>query len=110
MFRRLFWFVAGIAAGTWATTKVNRAARRLAPDSLAATAADRAVRLGGRARQFALDVRAGMTEREQELHHALGLDGTPAELPGQRPEIAHRDRAATDHAYHRHVHKQKEGH
>jgi hypothetical protein len=100
MFRRLFWFAAGIAAGTWATMKVNKAARRLTPDSLAATAADRALQLGGRARRFALDVRAGMSEREEDLNHALGLDARRAALPGQRPEIA-----ATDDVY-----EQKEGH
>ncbi len=116
MFRRLFWFAAGIAAGTWATTKVHRAARRLTPDSLAAAAADRAVELGGRARRFALEVRAGMTERERELHQALGLDESPAQLPGRRrPEIGYRADGAGEDAYEphtpkRHVYKQKEGH
>ncbi|MCQ4082773.1 DUF6167 family protein [Streptomyces sp. RB6PN25] len=96
MFRRLFWFAAGITAGVWATMKVNRAARRLTPDSLAATAADRAIEIGGRARQFAHDVREGMNRRELELNDALGLAEAPeAELPGQRSEI---------------VYKQKEGH
>ncbi len=105
MFRRLFWFAAGITTGVWATMKVGRAARRLTPESLAGQAADRAVRLGGRARQFALDVRTGMTEREAELGQALGLDAEPSrprhpQLPGQRPEIARG----------RHPHQQKEGH
>ncbi|WP_433888203.1 DUF6167 family protein [Streptomyces sp. CA-111067] len=73
MFRRMFWFLTGAATGVWATTKVNRALRRLSPDSLAATAADRALETGARLRTFAHDVRSGMAQREVELHDALGL-------------------------------------
>lgn len=76
MFRRLFWFFTGAATGVWATVKVNRALRRLSPDSLAATAADRALETGARVRLFAQDVRAGMARREGELHDALGLRTT----------------------------------
>ena len=82
MFRRLFWFLTGAATGVWATTKVNRALRRLSPDSLAATAADRALETGARLRIFAHDVRAGMAQREVELHDALGLTGAG---DGRRP-------------------------
>jgi hypothetical protein len=73
MFRRTFWFTAGAAAGVWATTKVNRRLRQLTPESLAAQAADKAVEAGHRLREFALDVRAGMAQRETELNDALGL-------------------------------------
>ncbi len=104
MFRRLFWFAAGITTGVWATVKVGRAARRLTPEGLAATAADRALEMGGRARRFADDVRAGMTEREAELGEALGLDAAPEQprtgLPGPRQQIASR----------RNPHEKKEGH
>src|SRR5882757_2606587 len=72
MFRRSFWFVTGAATGVWATVKVNRAVRRLSPESLAAAAADRALETGARLRLFARDVRAGMAQREGELHDALG--------------------------------------
>ncbi|MFD7867669.1 DUF6167 family protein [Streptomyces sp. NPDC057682] len=74
MFRRTFWFTAGAAAGVWATTKVNRKIRQLAPESLAAQAADRAVVAGHRLKDFALDVREGMARREAELGEALGID------------------------------------
>ncbi|MCS0639723.1 DUF6167 family protein [Streptomyces sp. LP05-1] len=83
MFRRTFWFTAGAAAGVWATTKVNRKLKALTPESLAAQAADKAVETGHRLRDFALDVRAGMAQRQAELGEALGLDapeGGP-ELP-----------------------------
>ncbi|MDF3288885.1 MULTISPECIES: DUF6167 family protein [Streptomyces] len=108
MFRRLFWFVTGITAGVWATNKVHRAARRLTPEGLAATAADRAIELGGRARRFAKDVRAGMSERESQLNNLLGLDAPHAELPGQRPEIAYQADARTPQT--RPLYEQKEGH
>ncbi|MEU6173393.1 DUF6167 family protein [Streptantibioticus parmotrematis] len=116
MFRRLFWFVAGVSTGVWATTKVNRAVRRLSPDSLAATAADRALELGGRARQFAIDVRAGMTEREAELGGILGTDDQPgpepaphrAVLPVNRPQITYRGHVRS--RVHPQDHQQKEGH
>ncbi|MFI6090088.1 DUF6167 family protein [Streptomyces sp. NPDC051218] len=85
MFRRTFWFTAGAAAGVWATTKVNRKIKQLTPESLAAQAANKAVEAGHKLKDFALDVRDGMAQREAELGEALGLDaqGDP-ELPGQR--------------------------
>ncbi|MBD0711769.1 MULTISPECIES: DUF6167 family protein [unclassified Streptomyces] len=80
MFRRTFWFTAGAAAGVWATTKVNRKLKQLTPESLASQAANKALETGNRLKDFALDVRAGMVQREAELEEALGLDA-PAE-PG----------------------------
>ncbi|MFD1831433.1 DUF6167 family protein [Streptomyces desertarenae] len=92
MFRRAFWFGAGAAAGVWATTKVNRKLRSLAPESLAARAAGQAVEAGHRLKEFALDVRAGMAQRESELNDALGLTaadpaplGTATDRPGLPP-------------------------
>ena len=88
MFRRTFWFTTGVAAGVWATTKVNRKLRQLTPESLAAQAANKAIdaghRLKDRARDFALDVRAGMAQREAELGDALGLNAPVDQLPGPR--------------------------
>ncbi|MFD3735250.1 hypothetical protein [Streptomyces sp. NPDC058632] len=78
MFRRTFWFTTGVAAGVWATTKVNRKLRQLTPESLAATAANKAIEVGGRIKDravdFAFDVRDNMARREAELGDALGLD------------------------------------
>ncbi|MDT3399207.1 DUF6167 family protein [Streptomyces sp. B1866] len=86
MFRRTFWFTSGVAAGVWATTKVNRTLNKLTPESLAARAADRAVLAGRRIRVFALDVRDGMADREAALKDALGLTQPPGPraLPAQR--------------------------
>ncbi|MET7640562.1 DUF6167 family protein [Streptomyces sp. NPDC005438] len=89
MFRRAFWFTTGAAAGVWATTKVQRKLRELKPDALAHRAADRAVETGHRLREFALDVRAGMAQREGELNEALGLnapvDVDPPRIAAQAP-------------------------
>ncbi|MGW6460434.1 DUF6167 family protein [Streptomyces sp. NPDC055078] len=90
MFRRTFWFTAGAAAGVWATTKVHRKLKQLTPESLAAQAANRAVDAGHRLKDFALDVRAGMVQREEELGEVLGVNAPPG-LPAQRhrPAIGH---------------------
>lgn len=86
MFRRTFWFTAGAAAGVWATTKVNRKLRQLTPESLAAQAANKAIEAGHRLKDFALDVRDGMAQREAELDEALGLNTRPdLPAPGASP-------------------------
>ncbi|RNG35639.1 DUF6167 family protein [Streptomyces botrytidirepellens] len=92
MFRRTFWFTTGVAAGVWATTKVQRKLNQLTPESLAAQAADRAVLAGRRIKVFALDVRDGMADREAALKDALGLTSAPpandlTQLPAQRGRI-----------------------
>ncbi|OAH14184.1 DUF6167 family protein [Streptomyces jeddahensis] len=85
MFRRTFWFTAGAAAGVWATTKVNRKLKQLTPESLAAQAANKAIEAGHKLKDFALDVRDGMAQREAELDEALGLNAeTDAGLPAPR--------------------------
>ncbi|AYG84046.1 hypothetical protein DWB77_06255 [Streptomyces hundungensis] len=89
MFRRTFWFTAGAAAGVWATTKVNRKLKQLTPESLAARTADKAVEAGHRLKDFALDIKSGMAQREAELNDVLGIDGSePRELPARRRLVA----------------------
>ncbi|MFG2678688.1 hypothetical protein [Streptomyces sp. NPDC048392] len=98
MFRRTFWFGTGMAAGVWATTKVNRKLKQLTPDSLAATAANKALDAGTRIRDravgFALDVRDNMAQREAELDDALGLKALvdrQLAAPGRRAAIENRN-------------------
>ncbi|WP_112465714.1 hypothetical protein [Streptomyces triticisoli] len=93
MFRRTFWFTTGVAAGVWATTKVNRKLKQLTPESLAATAANKALeaghRLKDRAVGFALDVRDNMAQREAELGEVLGIDApVDPELPSPKLSAA----------------------
>ncbi|MET7479045.1 hypothetical protein ABZT17_32430 [Streptomyces sp. NPDC005648] len=87
MFRRTFWFGTGVAAGVWATTKVNRKLKQLTPENLAASAANKAIEAGHRIKDravgFALDVRDNMARREEELGEALGINTAP-ELPAPR--------------------------
>ncbi|MEO3975196.1 DUF6167 family protein [Streptomyces sp. CAU 1734] len=103
MFRRTFWFTAGAAAGVWATAKVNRKLKQLTPESLAAQAANKAIDTGHRLKDFALDVRAGMLQREEELGEVLGTNTPPdPELPAQRhrPALARPGMRAPDtHSY-----------
>ncbi|MGW0075194.1 hypothetical protein ACWDU9_08075 [Streptomyces cellulosae] len=89
MFRRTFWFTTGVAAGVWATTKVNRKLKQLTPEHLAVAAANKAIeagsRLKDRAVDFALEVRDHMDRREAELGEALGLNApVDRELPAPR--------------------------
>ncbi|GHF39235.1 hypothetical protein GCM10010218_20640 [Streptomyces mashuensis] len=105
MFRRTFWFTTGVAAGVWATTKVNRKLAKLTPESLALQAADRAVLAGRKVKLFALDVRDGMAHREAALRDALGLAAAPGPedghraLPAQRHLVALEPQHPTHHSY-----------
>ncbi|TDU02743.1 hypothetical protein EDD99_1144 [Streptomyces sp. 846.5] len=80
--RRIFWMAVGAGATVWTVNKANRLARSITPGSLADTAAQGAVELGGAVRSFAGEVRAGMLQRELELNRELGLDGSVLALPG----------------------------
>ncbi|WP_327065704.1 DUF6167 family protein [Kitasatospora sp. NBC_01302] len=84
MVRRIFWMTVGAGAAVWAMNKANEATRRLTPDSLSGAAARSALHLGDTAKRFALEVRAGMAEREEQLRADLGLDGTAVVEPPAR--------------------------
>ncbi|GAA1014194.1 hypothetical protein STXM2123_5435 [Streptomyces sp. F-3] len=93
MFRRTFWFTTGLAAGVWATTKVNRKLKQLTPENLAVIAANKALEAGHRFKDravcFALDVRDHMAQREAELGEALGI-AAPVDhgLPSSKRPVA----------------------
>ena len=93
-----------MAAGVWATTKVNRKLKQLTPENLAVTAANKAIdtgtRLKDRAVGFALDVRDNMAQREAELTDALGIREDP-ELPAPRRVAAIENTTYTTHSYNR---------
>lgn len=104
MFRRTFWFTAGAAAGVWATQKVNRKLKQLTPESLAAQAANKAIDAGHRLKDFALDVRDGMVQREGELGEVLGLEApTGPELPAPRRLVALEPDKPPKHAQYSHT-------
>jgi hypothetical protein len=70
---RVMWFVAGSAAGVYASVKARRAAYRLSMPGLV----DQAAALGLGWRAFSQELREGMETRERDV--ARELTGTPHE-------------------------------
>lgn len=68
---RAVWFVAGTAAGIYATAKARRAAYRMSMPGLV----DQAAALGLGWREFSDELRDGMTRYEHEI--AVRLDAAP---------------------------------
>jgi hypothetical protein len=68
---RLFWLGVGAAVGIMATRRLNRAARHLTPGGFAEDVGDALHELAGAVGSFGADVRAGMAERERELHRLV---------------------------------------
>ncbi|HKS46818.1 MAG TPA: hypothetical protein VJT49_17235 [Amycolatopsis sp.] len=65
--KRLFWLGVGVAAGVVLSRKATRTARQATPAGLASNLGEAVGELAGAIGSFGADVRAGMSEREQEL-------------------------------------------
>jgi hypothetical protein len=65
--KRLFWLGVGLAVGVYATRRATEAAHALTPAGVGANLADGLRELGAGLGAFGAEVRAGMSEREQEL-------------------------------------------
>lgn len=80
----------GIVAGVALNRKVNAAARRFTPAGAAENAGDAIRELAEAIGSFSADVRAGMAERERELHAAVaertGITTGPRHLARTSPE------------------------
>ena len=80
----------GIAAGVALNRKANAAARRFTPAGVAENASDAIRELAEAIGSFGADVRAGMAERERELHAAVaertGITTAPRHLARTPPE------------------------
>jgi hypothetical protein len=72
--RRLFWLAMGVTVGALVVRRLSRAAERLTPSGLAETVGGSLAELSGRLRDFAVDVRDAMTDREEQLRIGSGLD------------------------------------
>lgn len=72
---RIVWFVAGSAAGVYASAKARRAAYRLSTPGLV----DQAAALGLGWRAFSSEMRGGMEARERAIAHELS--GASADHP-----------------------------
>jgi hypothetical protein len=95
---RTIWFVAGTAAGVYATAKVRRAAEVMTVDGFH----DVLTGWFAGARVLGEEVRAGMAEKETELRARLGIepdaaDDTPR-LEGRRHlELSGTEQTGKDH-------------
>jgi len=83
--KRTFWFGLGVAVGVAAARKVSGTARRFTPAGIAENLGDAVRELAAALGSFGSDVRAGMAEREAELHATVaartGIDTSPQHLP-----------------------------
>jgi hypothetical protein len=79
--KRVLWFSLGIATGVVASRKASAKARRMTPAGAAENISDAIRELAGAMGSFGADVRAGMVEREAELHATVaartGINITP---------------------------------
>jgi hypothetical protein len=66
--KRLFWLGVGVVAGVALSRKAAETARQATPAGLASNLGDAVRELAGAVGSFGAEVRAGMSEREQELH------------------------------------------
>jgi len=90
--KRVFWLGVGVAAGVALSRKASETARQATPAGLASNVGDAVRELAGALGAFGADVRAGMSEREQELNQIVQRPVTPARPPeaGARPAQAAR--------------------
>ncbi len=80
--RRLFWLSMGVTIGALVVRKLQQAAEKLTPRSMAGSFGEALAELGQSMRGFGADVRAAMHEREAELREGAGLDGSLGKIDG----------------------------
>ena len=76
MTRRLFYVALGATVGVLVVRKLTQAAQRVTPAGVQQSLTGALTGLTDAVRDFSVEVRAAMAEREVELRDALGLDGT----------------------------------
>jgi hypothetical protein len=80
--KRLFWLGLGVTVGVLVTRRLNQVARHFTPRGFSEDLAAALHELGVAIGSFGADVRAGMAERERELHELvderIGLNGRRA--------------------------------
>ncbi|MGH3774070.1 MAG: hypothetical protein ACRDRW_22210 [Pseudonocardiaceae bacterium] len=79
--KRMLWFGLGIAAGVVASRKARGAIHRVTPAGAAENVSDAVRELAAAVGSFGAEVRAGMLQREAELHATVvqrtGMDLAP---------------------------------
>ncbi len=73
--RRVFWLAMGASIGALIVRKLSTAAQQLTPGNVLGNLAEGIRDLGAAVRDFTVEVREGMREREEELRDGVGLDG-----------------------------------
>jgi hypothetical protein len=83
--KRLFWLGVGLMAGVALSRKASETVRQVSPAGLASNLGEAVRELASAVGSFGAEVRAGMSEREQELHDMVeertGISPRPA--PGR---------------------------
>jgi len=79
--RRLFWLGMGATIGVLVVRRVTKTAQSFTPAGLSSSLADALNNLAAAVRDFAVEVREGMNEREQELRSGVGIDGVLGAMP-----------------------------
>ncbi|HET9517922.1 MAG TPA: hypothetical protein VFO77_09380, partial [Actinoplanes sp.] len=69
--KRLLWLGVGLAVGAIVVRKLSRKAQEFTPTGIATSLSESAGGLVESLRGFVDDVRAGMAEREQQIHTAF---------------------------------------
>ena len=95
--KRLFWLGLGLAVGVYATRRASEAAHSLTPAGVGANLADGLRELGAGLGAFGAEVRAGMSEREQELTELVERR-TGTALPSVSEAFADPEPAVRPHA------------
>ncbi|MGQ0837423.1 hypothetical protein [Actinokineospora sp.] len=69
--KRIFWLGVGVATGVALSRKARQTAQAVTPAGIAGNLGDAMRELAGALGAFGADVRAGMTEREEELSEVV---------------------------------------
>lgn len=77
--KRMLWLGIGLAVGALVVRAVSKKAQAFTPEGIAGSVRQSAGGLVESVRGFAEDVRAGMAEREREIHEAFS-DGVAVDL------------------------------
>lgn len=96
--RRLFWLSLGVAAGVAIARKATATTKQFTPAGIAENLGDAVRELAGAVGSFGADVRAGMSEREDELSEVVARAQEPLGSRSRRHNRPARDSVARDSA------------
>jgi chromosome condensin MukBEF MukE localization factor len=94
--KRVFWFGIGVATGVSLSRKAHVTARKATPTGVAENVGSEMRELAEAIGSFGADVRAGMSEREDELNESVERASGYSLMPdhGQQAKHALREQAA----------------